>query len=183
MDSMEWDEMLQRVNIVNNSNWNRFKICFSNLNLLKKCFCIYQTQSSSCYKSSGILSYSICLPDSVLHCTTSECQKHFSMLFSSAGHCLCWWAPGQWLTVNPGESMSIQVNQRTGVEIAKEVNEVAWDICRWDFLVWDFLFETLLTKKKFFRYERAWRPSSDSPWCSFFTHQDLALYNFRHTLN
>jgi len=59
------------------------------------------------------------------------------------------------------DQMLQRVNERTGVEIAKEVNEVAWDICR---------------------YERAWRPSLDSPWCSFFSHQDLQLYNFREDL-
>jgi len=59
------------------------------------------------------------------------------------------------------EEMLQRVNQRTGVTIDKTVNEVAWDMCR---------------------YERAWRPSENSPWCSLFSHQDLALYNFREDL-
>ena len=30
-----------------------------------------------------------------------------------------------------------------------------------------------------FRFERAWAPEEDSPWCSFFSPEDLHLYNFR----
>ena len=29
------------------------------------------------------------------------------------------------------------------------------------------------------RYERAWDPTENSPWCPLFTQEDLDLYNFR----
>ena len=58
-----------------------------------------------------------------------QCQKHLSIL------------QGTFLYIC---QQSTQVNERTGVEIAKEVNEVAWDICRYNFVQSIFSWEEML---------------------------------------
>ena len=112
MDSVEWDEMLQRVNIVNNSNWNRFKICFSNVNLLKKCFCIYQTPpSTNPLESSLISSVSQTLYYSVVYTAPHlNARNIYQCCFQVLGtFCVGGTRPkidcqSRWIHVNPGES-------------------------------------------------------------------------------
>ena len=56
------------------------------------------------------------------------------------------------------DRVTAQVRTRTGVELGRSEVALAWDMCR---------------------TERAWRPTEDSPWCSFFSPLDLQLFNFR----
>ena len=58
-------------------------------------------------------------------------------------------------------NMMKRVNTKTGVLLDRDQNNLAWEMCG---------------------YERAWAPEEDSPWCSFFSREDLRLYNFREDL-
>jgi len=56
------------------------------------------------------------------------------------------------------QDMLARVSMRAGVEMDTERLQLVWDICR---------------------YERAWDPTKNSPWCPLFSKEDLDLYNFR----
>jgi len=56
------------------------------------------------------------------------------------------------------QDMLARVSKRAGVEMDTARLQLVWDICR---------------------YERAWDPTKNSPWCPLFTQEDFDLYNFR----
>jgi len=57
--------------------------------------------------------------------------------------------------------MLTRVGRRAGIELDNKKANLIWDICR---------------------YERAWDPTKNSPWCPLFTEEDLDLFNFRQDL-
>jgi len=57
--------------------------------------------------------------------------------------------------------MLARVSRRAGVELDNKRAQLVWDMCR---------------------YERAWDPTKNSPWCPLFSQEDLDLYNFRQDL-
>jgi len=59
------------------------------------------------------------------------------------------------------QDMQTRVSRRAGVELDNTRLNLVWDICR---------------------YERAWDPTKNSPWCPLFTQEDLDLFNFRQDL-
>jgi len=56
------------------------------------------------------------------------------------------------------QDMLTRVSKRAGLELDTARLQLVWDMCR---------------------YERAWDPTKNSPWCPLFTQEDLDLYNFR----
>ena len=84
-----------------------------------------------------------------------------------------------------------QVSMRAGVEIDNARVQLIWDMCRSTKLClgWSTLYQmhaSLSTQKVghkillyYIRYERAWDPTTNSPWCPLFAQEDLDLFNFR----
>jgi len=59
------------------------------------------------------------------------------------------------------QGLLARVSARAGVDLDTDKVQLVWDMCR---------------------YERAWDPSRNSPWCALFTQDDLDIYNFRQDL-
>ena len=90
-----------------------------------------------------------------------------------------------------------QVGMRAGIEMDDARLELVWDMCRWDYyrstyqsdwsktrqyMSFHFPLHLFFSKSSvntLIRYERAWDPSKNSPWCPLFSQEDHDLMNFR----